>query len=130
MGDARLGYLNIMYAFFDQFLKVNGAKAMDTIPKVHYYVMGKNEWRTSDVWPVKESSPMTFHLGSGGNANTLNGDGKLVLTPARADTPYRFAYDPMNPVMSHGGNVCCQGNAVGAGAMDQRKVEERPDVLV
>ena len=130
MGDARLGYLNIMYAFFDQFLKVNGAKAMDTIPKVHYYVMGKNEWRTSDVWPVKESSPMTFHLGSGGNANTLNGDGKLVLTPARADTPDRFAYDPMNPVMSHGGNVCCQGNAVGAGAMDQRKVEERPDVLV
>ena len=31
---------------------------------------------------------------------------------------------------SHGGNVCCQGNAVGAGAMDQRKTEERPDVLV
>ena len=32
--------------------------------------------------------------------------------------------------MSRGGNVCCQGNAVGAGAMDQRITEARPDVLV
>jgi hypothetical protein len=130
MGDARLGYQNIIYTFFDQFLKDNGSHGMDTIPKVHYYVMGKNEWRTSDVWPVKDASPVTFHLGSNGNANTLNGDGRLSLTPSRSNKPDKFAYDPMNPVGSHGGNVCCQGNAVGAGAMDQRKVEERPDVLV
>lgn len=130
MGDARLGYQNIIYTFFDQFLKDNGSRGMDTIPKVHYYVMGANEWRTSDVWPVKESSPLTFHLGSGGNANTLNGDGRLSLTPQRGNTPDRFTYDPMNPVMSYGGNVCCQGNAVVAGAMDQQKKEERPDVLV
>ena len=36
----------------------------------------------------------------------------------------------MKPVMSHGGNVCCQGNAVGAGSLDQREAEARPDVLV
>jgi hypothetical protein len=36
----------------------------------------------------------------------------------------------MNPVMSLGGNVCCQGNAVTAGAMDQRVTQSRPDVLV
>ncbi|MDZ7632169.1 MAG: CocE/NonD family hydrolase [Gemmatimonadaceae bacterium] len=130
MGDARLGYRNIMYAFFDQFLKGDGARGMDTIPKVHYYVMGANEWRTSDVWPVKESSPLTFHLGSGGNANTRNGDGRLSLTPQRSNTPDRFTYDPMNPVMSYGGNVCCQGNAVVAGSLDQQQKEERPDVLV
>ena len=117
MGDARLGYQDIIYTFFDQFLKGNGAHGMDTIPKVHYYVMGKNEWRTSDVWPVKDASPMTFHLGSGGNANTLNGDGRLALTASRSDKPDKFAYDPLNPVGSHGGNVCCQGNAVGAGSM-------------
>lgn len=36
----------------------------------------------------------------------------------------------MNPVRSLGGNVCCQGNALSGGAMDQRLIEERPDVLV
>jgi putative CocE/NonD family hydrolase len=36
----------------------------------------------------------------------------------------------MNPVPSYGGNVCCTGNAITPGAFDQRKIEERPDVLV
>ena len=36
----------------------------------------------------------------------------------------------MNPVPSYGGNVCCTGNAVQGGAFDQRKMEERPDILV
>jgi hypothetical protein len=130
MGDARLKYNDIVYDFFDQFLKDDGAKAMDTMPKIRYYVMGKNEWRTTDTWPPRDATPLTFHLGSGGNANTLSGDGTLSLKPNKSDKPDKFAYDPLNPVMSHGGNVCCQGNAVGAGAMDQRQVEARPDVLV
>jgi hypothetical protein len=33
-------------------------------------------------------------------------------------------------VPSYGGNVCCTGNAVQAGAFDQRKMETRPDILV
>ena len=36
----------------------------------------------------------------------------------------------MHPVMSHGGNVCCQGNALAGGALDQREMEQRPDILV
>jgi putative CocE/NonD family hydrolase len=36
----------------------------------------------------------------------------------------------MNPVMSHGGNVCCTGNAVQGGALDQQNMEERDDILV
>ena len=36
----------------------------------------------------------------------------------------------MNPVPSYGGNVCCTGNAVSAGAFDQRKMEARADILV
>jgi len=131
MGDARLGYQEIMYAFFDRFLKTDArSTAIDTMPKVRYFVMGLNQWRSSDVWPPKGASPMTFHLGSKGNANTLNGDGVLSLTPSKTNTPDRFAYDPMNPVKSLGGNVCCQGNAVIPGSMDQRTVEARPDVLV
>ena len=36
----------------------------------------------------------------------------------------------MNPVNSYGGGVCCTGNAVQGGAFDQRKMEEREDILV
>jgi len=34
-----------------------------------------------------------------------------------ADKPDAFIYDPMNPVLSYGGNVCCTGTAVAAGAL-------------
>ena len=47
-----------------------------------------------------------------------------------ADKPDAFTYDPANPVMSYGGNVCCTGNAITAGSFDQRKSESRHDVLV
>ena len=74
---------------------------------------------------------MTFYLSSGGKANTLNGDGVLDdEARRRRDKPDTFDYDPMNPVPSYGGNVCCTGNAVTGGAFDQRKMEERPDILV
>lgn len=130
MGDARLNYEAIMYEFFDRFLKGVNSGVMDTLPKVRYYTMGSNKWQSSDTWPPKGAQPMTFFLSSGGNANTLHGDGRLTLAPPSADRPDRFTYDPMNPVMSHGGNVCCQGNAVTPGSFDQSKVEERSDVLV
>ena len=47
-----------------------------------------------------------------------------------ADRADKFSYDPMSPVPSYGGNVCCTGNAVTGGSFDQRKMEERPDILV
>ncbi len=130
MGDARLGYQEIMYEFFDRFLKGKGGGVLDTMPKVRYFTMGSNQWQKSDVWPPRGAEPLTFYLNSGGNANTLNGDGTLSTAKPSTDKPDKFTYDPLKPVMSHGGNVCCQGNAVGAGSMDQREVEQRPDVLV
>lgn len=130
MGDARLNYQEVMYEFFDRFLKGTNSGVMDTLPKVRYYTMGLNRWQKADTWPPEGATPMTFFLSSGGNANTLDGDGALALAPPTADKPDRFTYDPVNPVMSYGGNVCCQGNAVTAGAMDQRKMEARPDILV
>ena len=130
MGDARYPYQEMMFAFFDKFLKGVSSPVMDTLPKVRYYTMGLNKWQTSDTWPPRGATPMTFYLSSGGKANTLEGDGALTMVPPATDTPDLFTYDPANPVMSYGGNVCCQGNAVAAGAMDQRKMEARPEVLV
>jgi putative CocE/NonD family hydrolase len=73
---------------------------------------------------------MTLHLASGGRANTRDGDGVLTAAPPATDRPDAFTYDPADPVPSHGGNVCCQGNAVVGGAFDQQEIERRPDVLV
>lgn len=130
MGDARLDYNALTYGWFDYFLKGENNRILDTTPKVRYYTMGINKWQTSDTWPPKGAEPMTLFLASGGEANSLNGDGVLATGPPSADSPDKFVYDPMNPVPSYGGNVCCTGNAVVGGAMDQRKMEARDDVLV
>jgi putative CocE/NonD family hydrolase len=130
MGDTRLDYTEIMYGFFDRFLKGEPGGRLDTLPKVTYFTMGSNEWQSSDTWPPSGAEEMTFYLSSGGRANTSQGDGTLTLAPPDTDMPDRFTYDPANPVTSYGGNVCCTGNAVQAGSFDQREMELRPDILV
>ena len=130
VGDARLDYPELIYGFFDRFLKGEQSERLAKQPKVTYYTMGLNKWQTADTWPPAGAAAMTFYLASGGGANTMSGDGALVSTPPAVDKPDRFTYDPMNPVTSYGGNVCCTGNAVTAGAFDQRKMEVREDILV
>jgi hypothetical protein len=131
VGDARLDYDALTWGWFDYFLKRENNHILETAPKVRYYTMGINKWQTSDTWPPKGAEPMSFFLSSGGKANTLEGDGVLGAAAPAADSPDGFTYDPMNPVPSYGGNVCCTGNAVVGGAFDQRKLEaSRPDILV
>jgi putative CocE/NonD family hydrolase len=130
VGDARYDYDALTYGWFDVFLKGEKSALLDTLPRVRYYTMGINRWQSSDTWPPRGAAPMTFYLGSGGKANTLSGDGVLGTRPPGRDAADAFAYDPMNPVPSYGGNVCCSGNAVQGGAFDQRKMEARPDILV
>jgi uncharacterized protein len=131
MGDARLDYESLTYGWFDHFLKGENNRLLDTLPKVRYFTMGSNRWQTADTWPPADAEPMTLFLTSGGRANTSAGDGRLVMTQPRRGQRDRFTYDPMNPVPSHGGNVCCTGNAVTGGALDQaERIETREDVLV
>jgi putative CocE/NonD family hydrolase len=130
MGDARLDYAELTYGFFDRFLKGEKNTRLDKLPKVTYFTMGLNKWQTSETWPPKGAQSLTMYLASGGKANTLDGDGALTSAPPATDQPDSFTYDPMNPVTSYGGNVCCTGTAITAGSFDQRKMEGRPEVLV
>lgn len=130
VGDARLNYDEIITAWFDLWLKGEKTDTVSEMPKVQYFTMGSNKWQSSDVWPPAESVMTTYYLNSEGKANTRNGDGTLSAKKpgkAKLDT---FKYDPMNPVNSYGGNVCCTGNAVQGGAYDQREMELRDDILV
>ena len=130
IGDARLNYQEIMYGFLDRFLKGERSSVLDALPKVTYYTMGMNKWQGSDTWPPKGVQPMTFFLSSGGKANTLTGNGALTLKAPSVDRPDRFTYDPMNPVPTHGGYRVTNNVGGVDGSYDQRKLEERPDVLV
>lgn len=130
VGDARLNYDEQITAWFDYWLKGEKNDFLEKTPKVQYYTMGMNKWQSADVWPPAAAEMTTFHLSSNGSANSLYGDGKLTSTPDKQDKPDGFAYDPMNSVPSYGGNVCCTGNAVQGGSMDQQKMETRNDILV
>lgn len=46
------------------------------------------------------------------------------------DNPDSYSYDPMDPVISYGGNVCCADNAIEGGSLDQQEMELRDDILV
>ena len=131
VGDARLNYDEQIYAWFDLHLKGKENNFKKKTPRVQYYTMGKNIWQASDTWPPQNTRLKTFYLNSNGSANSRYGDGKLNSTPdltgKRSDA---FYYDPMNPVTSYGGGVCCTGNAVEGGSFDQREMEEREDILV
>src|SRR5256714_524393 len=130
MGDARLNYDELTWAWFDRFLKGESNGILEKIPRVRYFTMGLNKWQASDTWPPKGAQPVTFFLSSTGKANSVNGDGALIAATPTTGSPDKFDYDPMNPGPSYGGKVCCTGNPVQGGSFDQRKMEERKDILV
>ena len=131
LGDARLNYDEQIYDWFDMILKDIKNDFKEKTPKVQYYTMGVNKWQSSEFWPPLNTEMTTFYLSSNGNANTLNGDGKLTSLKRKIkDNTDSFFYDPMSPVNSNGGGVCCIGNAVSGGAYDQQEIETRDDVLV
>jgi putative CocE/NonD family hydrolase len=115
--------------WFDHWLKgVDNGAERDAPMRI--FVMGANEWRDEQEWPLARTVWQPWYLHSGGRANTLRGDGSLSHeTPADepADT---FTYDPDNPVPTTGGGNCCSPELVPWGPYDQRDVEMRADVLV
>ena len=131
MGDARLDYDKLIYGWFDFLLKNEANDFKEKTPRVQYFTMGINSWQTSENWPPKNTFLKTFYLNSNGKANSRFGDGKLTYSIDRNGIQVdSFYYDPTDPVVSYGGGVCCTGNAVQGGSFDQRKMEEREDILV
>ncbi len=128
MGDARFDYVATIQKFFDRFVK-GSDNGFGSEPKVRAYMMGVNQWRTYDTWPPKEAQEVAYYLDSEGDANSLQGNGRLSATkPVKAGSD-AFTYDPLRPVQSVGGGVCCF-RVLRGGSFDQTAVEMRRDVLV
>jgi len=131
LGDASLDLDKEVYGFLDRWLK-DDPKAYDaSTPAVRFYTMGANRWQSAAQWPPKAAHAVRFYLSSDGRANSLWGNGRLDRQPpSGAGGADRLVYDPLNPAPTIGGGDCCNGGLTAAGALDQRPVEARNDVLV
>jgi hypothetical protein len=87
---------------------------------VHLFVMGTNVWRDEDEWPLARAKVTRF---------ALHARGALDTRAAATEPADSFVYDPEDPVPTRGGGLCCSSR-LAAGAMDQRPVESRRDVLL
>jgi uncharacterized protein len=114
--------------FFDEHLQDTGE---NPDAPVRLFVMGANEWRDADDWPLPNTRYERFYLHSGGGANSAAGDGALSTEQPFSEPEDAYLYDPRHPVPTTGGATFLPGLLVtaNAGPRDQRAVEARHDVL-
>ena len=68
--------------WFDHWLKGKDNGAERDAP-LRLFVMGSNEWRDENEWPLARTQFTPYYFHSGGGANSLEGDGSLsTVTPA------------------------------------------------
>ena len=118
-GNYRLASIAPSIDWYDKHLK--GINVKETSP-VKLFVMGINEWRYENEFPLKRTKYTTYYLSS-----TTNTNENLLSTmlPDKNGNKTYF-YDPKNPIPSLGGVVLGDN----AGAMRQEEIEKRKDVLV
>ncbi|MEM9450660.1 MAG: CocE/NonD family hydrolase [Cyanobacteria bacterium P01_E01_bin.6] len=129
----RLESIEPSIPWFDKHLSPfhTDASAKNRYPSpVRIYVMGANEWRDEQEWPLARTHDMPFYLHSGGHANGASGDGWLRRDPVNpseeGDSEWdRFIYDPTQPVSSAGGTMLGSRSGIAL----QNEIEAREDVL-
>jgi len=126
--DAVLDIWGLGFRWYDYLLKgIDNGMAAEK--PVRIFVMGRNVWRDEDDWPLARAKDMRYFLHSGGKANSLAGDGTLSTIFPAVETEDRYEYDPADPVPTRGGPAFGDSHMT-PGALDQRVVEKREDVLV
>ncbi len=85
---------------------------------VRIHISGRNEWVEADTYPPKPADDQIWHLHPGR---------LLSRRPVRTSAPDTYRYNPRKPTPNIGGAIFAFR---GAGALDQKLLEERPDVLV
>ena len=119
----------ITLRWYDWLLK-GESNGVENEKPVRIFVMGKNEWRDEDNWPLARAKSTRYYLHSEGDANGLGGNGTLNSTAPGEEKDDRYVYDPADPTPTIGGPLCCGALPTGIGPEDQRPSEARPDVLV
>ena len=126
---ALIDEMAVQLRWYDYWLKGADNGLFDE-PPVKIFVMGRNEWRFENEYPLARTHYKKMYFHSRGKANSYRGDGRLSWDkPSGSGPADSYRYDPDNPVPSLGGNNCC-GTPTPAGPRDQTPVERRHDVLV
>jgi len=115
--------------WYDWVLK-GEANGVEKEKPVKIFVMGKNEWREEEDWPLARAKNTKYYLHSAGAANGLSGSGTLSTVAPAEEKPDQYVYDPSDAAPTIGGPLCCGALPTGIGPEDQRPAEERGDVLV
>jgi putative CocE/NonD family hydrolase len=115
--------------WYDSLLK-GQASGVEHEKPVKIFVMGKNEWRDEDDWPLARAKSTRYYLHSTGGANGVAGNGTLSTVAPGEEKPDQYVYDPNDAVPTIGGPLCCGALPTGIGPQDQRPAEARADVLV
>lgn len=101
--------------WFDRQLKRQGDE--DQHQPVRVFIMGAEQWREMDEYPPP-SNPVDYYLHGGGLLST-----DLPQDQSASST---FTYDPADPTPAVGGALLA---FKGAGQVDNRPLEARPDVI-
>ena len=111
-----------MLNFFDRYLKHQNRNSSGQEKYVRLFVMGSNEWRSYDQWPLKGKSEQFWYF---------HKNGILDRSEPEMEPPDEFIYDPTNPVLTSGGNTFLQGFQLGlnAGPLLQESTSSRSDIL-
>jgi putative CocE/NonD family hydrolase len=122
----------LMLAWFDHFLKgkddAHGTVVAPGRPRVDYFLMGANVWKSAPAWPLPQTRPTVYYLS--GKAGIADREGMLESTRPAGEPPDVYTYDPHFPAPSLGGHSCCGAEDGPQGPFDQTPVEQRSDVLV
>jgi putative CocE/NonD family hydrolase len=96
-------------------------KTRPELPPVLLFVMGSNQWREEQEWPLARAVDTSLFL---------HADARLSFdTPAADEAPDTFIYNPEEPVPTTGGALSMSPE-FRPGPVDQAAVEARADVLV
>lgn len=116
----RLSSIAPSIQWYDEQLKnVEG----ETSPPVKIFVMGINEWRNEESFPLARTVYTPYYLSTD---TTGNRPGLLPTAPSYDSSQQAYTFDPAHPVPSIGGSVL----GARAGAKQQNELERRNDVLV
>jgi putative CocE/NonD family hydrolase len=123
-----LDLAEVQLRFFARFLE-DEPNGIEDEPPVRLFVMGENRWRDETEWPLARTryTPWYLRAPPAGAAQR-----SLSPEPPGDEPPDGYVYDPSDPAPTVGGPTSLPALLFGtnSGPLDQRRVEERPDVLV
>ncbi len=130
-GEGAIGDVGeIHLRWYDSLLK-GVATGIEDEPPVKIFVMGRNEWRHENEYPLARTQWRKLFLhGDGPHDAQEDKIGEHSLSfdaPTGDEPPDRFRYDPDDPVPSWGAQYQTMDLT---GPRDRRQIERRGDVLV